>query len=97
MMNKLHPIRKIINVDGNCITRECGHKKIPSIFDPEKHIWSICLDCPPLSDNWIDFKRGYEWICKCSVGHSDPRLIEHTTHGCCPKGCCGREDAPWRV
>lgn len=97
----LHPIRKITLVDighRTFITRECGHiKEVGSSFNPEKQIWSICMDCPPLSINWVDFKRGYEWICDCGVGHSDPRLIDNATHGCCSKGCCAHDDAPWRV
>ncbi len=105
---KLHPIRKIVLAtidDKTHLQLDCGHRKAAANnYNPEKMKHSICFDCPPLSDNWVGFGRaswGYEWTCKCGVGHYDYRLMDKegdtTTHGCCPLGCCARDDAPWKV
>lgn len=100
----MQPIRRIIEVADNLgsktdnetfyITRECGHVKT---VNKDTYEFSICHECPPLSDNWngFDSYRG-EWYCRCGVGHRDPRLNKDTTHGCCGKNCCSRQDFPGR-
>ena len=40
---------------------------------------------------WIPSPRAdgrMEWICEHGVGHGNH------VHGCCHKGCCGRDDFP---
>lgn len=96
----LYPIRKVIDdvmiKHQRTIARECGHAKKLEKGDFRKYEWSICRDCSPVSDHWVQFITGRnEWICKCGVGHYDPRLVKYPVHGCC--GCCHGDDAPWKV
>lgn len=86
-------ISSVVTLKGFIIQRECGHTK--EIPDYHNYQFSVCPDCPPVSSHWVSFnsKRG-EWICKCGVGHYDPRLQPGMAH-CCD-GCCGRSDFPGR-